>query len=66
MRHTSRAWQICGTRPEGRKTVAPAARPGTLIHESADPEGRKIDSHNLTPLRGWASRYPQTLAFGRC
>ena len=29
------------------------------------PEGRKIDSHNLTPLRGWAHDGDKTPAFGR-
>src|SRR5215813_12299727 len=41
------------TGPEGRKIVAPAARPGERINKTdRGPEGRKILSHNLTPLPG--------------
>ncbi len=38
--------------PEARKNIAPAARPGTKAAKVRGPEGRKIDSNNLSPLTG--------------
>jgi hypothetical protein len=32
---------------------------------SLGPEGRKINSHNLTPLRGWVYNTSKTPGFGR-
>ena len=56
---------ICIEAPEARKNIAPAERPGDPMGENAGgPEGRKINSNNLTPLWGWAHDRFKTPAFG--
>src|SRR5215471_12087019 len=53
-------------RPGGPEEYSPGREAGATDKQSdRGPEGRKIDSHNLTPLRGWVQNGSKTPAFGR-